>query len=96
MLMIYNIFLFIRTFLLYRVVNDRIKEYKQTLRQQGGTPAQRNFRALFKNNYTYIHALRDISFTINDGEMVGFIGPNGARKKQYYKNHKQNSLSRQW
>lgn len=38
-----------------------------------------------RKEYTYVHALNDISFTINDGEMVGYIGPNGAGKSSTIK-----------
>ncbi len=42
-------------------------------------------RALFHREYTEIHALDDVSFTIGDGEMVGYIGPNGAGKSSTIK-----------
>lgn len=42
-------------------------------------------RALFHREYEEIHALDDISFTIHDGEMVGYIGPNGAGKSSTIK-----------
>jgi len=37
-------------------------------------------KALFSREHETIHALQDVSFTINEGEMVGYIGPNGAGK----------------
>lgn len=42
-------------------------------------------RALFRREYEVIHALNDVSFTIQDGEMVGYIGPNGAGKSSTIK-----------
>lgn len=37
-------------------------------------------KSLFSRKYTEIPALRDMTFTIPDGQIVGYIGPNGAGK----------------
>jgi ABC-2 type transport system ATP-binding protein len=42
-------------------------------------------KALFRKEYTTIEALKDVSFTISEGEMVGYIGPNGAGKSSTIK-----------
>lgn len=42
-------------------------------------------KSLFSRDYTYVQALNDVSFTVNDGEMVGYIGPNGAGKSSTVK-----------
>ncbi|MDD6032139.1 MAG: ATP-binding cassette domain-containing protein, partial [Oscillospiraceae bacterium] len=52
-------------------------------RRSGGMKAAA--KALFRREYETITALNDISFTIGDGEMVGYIGPNGAGKSSTIK-----------
>lgn len=42
-------------------------------------------KAFVHREYQEIRALDDISFTIGDGEMVGYIGPNGAGKSSTIK-----------
>ncbi|MEI7497752.1 MAG: ABC transporter ATP-binding protein [Candidatus Falkowbacteria bacterium] len=37
-------------------------------------------KGLFKREKLFVEAVKDISFTIEEGELVGFLGPNGAGK----------------
>jgi len=39
-----------------------------------------SLRSLYHRDFFDVHAVKDISFTINPGEAIGFIGPNGAGK----------------
>ena len=38
------------------------------------------FASLFNREVLFSYAVKRISFSINEGEMVGFVGPNGAGK----------------
>uniref|UniRef100_UPI000A72575A ABC transporter ATP-binding protein n=1 Tax=Clostridium sp. NkU-1 TaxID=1095009 RepID=UPI000A72575A len=58
------------------------KTFKVSRRSAGFSEA---LKALFHREAEIIHALYDISFTIGDGEMVGYIGPNGAGKSSTIK-----------
>ena len=58
------------------------KSYRVAKRNAGFREA---CKALFHREHEVIEALRDISFTIGDGEMVGYIGPNGAGKSSTIK-----------
>jgi len=53
------------------------KTFRVAKRQAG---FGRALKALFSREYEEIHALSEVSFSIRDGEMVGYIGPNGAGK----------------
>lgn len=58
------------------------KSFRVARRNAGFSQA---VKALFHKEYEEIHALNDVSFTIGDGEMVGYIGPNGAGKSSTIK-----------
>ena len=64
------------------VMEDISKSYKVAKRNGGFKEA---CRTLFRREYETIRALDHISFTIKDGEMVGYIGPNGAGKSSTIK-----------
>ena len=57
--------------------NNICKTYQVARRGSGFGNA---VKTLFKREYTTINAISNISFSIHDGEMVGYIGPNGAGK----------------
>ena len=58
------------------------KSYKVAKRNAGFGEVCKSF---FHRKYDVVHALNDVSFTIDDGEMVGYIGPNGAGKSSTIK-----------
>lgn len=53
------------------------KTYRVRRREAGLGSA---VKSLFSQKYEEIPALRDMTFTIPDGQVVGYIGPNGAGK----------------
>lgn len=53
------------------------KTYRVRRRDAGLSNA---VKSLFSRTYTEIPALQDMTFTIPDGQIVGYIGPNGAGK----------------
>lgn len=58
------------------------KTYRVAQREAGFKAAA---KALIHRRYKTIEALRNVSFSIRDGEMVGYIGPNGAGKSSTIK-----------
>ncbi len=58
-------------------VNQLRKEFKSYSSRQGLKGA---FRDLLNRQYKTIPAVNDVTFTVRQGEMVGYIGENGAGK----------------
>ena len=51
------------------------KEFKVLNRREG---LKGSFQDLFSRDYKIIRAVDDISLSVGQGEIVGFLGPNGA------------------
>jgi ABC-2 type transport system ATP-binding protein len=58
-------------------VKNLSKTFKVDIKQPGLTGS---LKALFKREYKEIHAVESVTFSIDQGELIGFIGPNGAGK----------------
>ena len=53
------------------------KTYRVIQKKEGVLGA---LRGLYRREYKEVHAVNDVTFTIEPGEMVAFLGPNGAGK----------------
>lgn len=58
-------------------VQNLIKEYQRKAYKPGLSGA---LQGLFRPEYTWLRAVDDISFSIEEGEAVGYVGPNGSGK----------------
>ena len=45
-----------------------------------GASTKEVIKSFFKKDYKEVHALTDVSLDINEGEIVGYIGPNRCWK----------------
>jgi ABC-2 type transport system ATP-binding protein len=59
------------------VVDSIAKTYRVQRKSPGWSGA---WKSLFHRESTTVHAVRDVSFTVEQGEIVAFLGPNGAGK----------------
>lgn len=57
---------------------NNLKKYYQVFQKEPGLTG--SLKSLFHRKYEDVKAVNDVSFSIGEGELVGFIGPNGAGK----------------
>ncbi len=58
-------------------VKNLRKRYRRKIREEGFLKSIKNF---FFPKYEFVEALKGISFSVKEGEILGYIGPNGAGK----------------
>lgn len=63
-------------------IKDLSKTFRVPKRKEGLANA---LKSLFHRTYETKHAVKDVSFTVRSGEIVGLLGPNGAGKSTIIK-----------
>ncbi|WP_257831557.1 ABC transporter ATP-binding protein [Salipaludibacillus agaradhaerens] len=63
-------------------MNELSKQFKLKQKEQG---LKGSLRSILKPNFKAVHAINNVSFSVNHGEMVALIGPNGAGKSTLIK-----------
>ncbi|MBN2075828.1 MAG: ATP-binding cassette domain-containing protein [Dehalococcoidales bacterium] len=59
----------------------QVENLQKIFRQRKGREGMKGaMQDLFKREYRIVHAVNSISFSVDEGEIVGYIGPNGAGK----------------
>lgn len=57
---------------------SKLQKYYSVYQKEPGLLG--SLKSFFYRKYTFVKAVNNISFSISEGELVGFIGPNGAGK----------------
>ena len=57
------------------VMKNVTKQFKVLNRHEG---LKGSLRDLFSRDYRIVKAVEDVSLTVNRGEIIGYLGPNGA------------------
>lgn len=63
-------------------VQNIVKDFHKTIKKPG---LAGSIESLFRHRTETVRAVDDVSFTVADGEILGFIGPNGAGKSTVIK-----------